>query len=124
MSVYASPVLDTLDPDDEIFAARYYRESCTVHNDLGVYVKDLSKIVDGRDLTRVVLVDNNPMSFLAQPSNGILVSNFYDDPADETLPAVLNLLEEIDGLKDVRPKLNKMFGLREALAGVLNKQRS
>jgi len=28
---------------------------------------------------RVVLVDNNPLSFLANPSNGILVSNFVSD---------------------------------------------
>jgi CTD small phosphatase-like protein 2 len=120
MSVYASPVLDTLDPDDEIFTQRYYRETCTINEKLGIYVKDLSKIVKNRDLTRVVLVDNNPMSFLAQPSNGILVSNFYDDPRDQTLPAVYNLLDEIDGMKDVRPKLTKMFGLRTALKDVIN----
>ena len=110
--------------DDEIFTARHYRESCTVHPSLGVYVKDLSQIIDDQDLTRVVLVDNNPMSFLSQPGNGVLVSNFYDDPDDETLPAVLGLLEEIDELRDVRPKLNKMFGLREALEGVTKGKRT
>ncbi|GMI53254.1 hypothetical protein TeGR_g9025 [Tetraparma gracilis] len=122
MSVYANPVLDTLDPDDEIFSKRYYREQCTPHPSLGVYAKDLSLVVDDRDLKRVVLVDNNPMSFLTQPSNGVLVSNFYDDPEDETLPAVMGLLEELDSLPDVRPKLHKMFGLREALQGAVDKK--
>mgnify|MGYP003863252653 CR=1 FL=1 len=46
-------------------------------------------------LRRVVLVDNNPLSFLANPTNGILVSSFYNDPADKTLPAVLDLLQEL-----------------------------
>ena len=46
------------------------------------------------------------------------MSNFYDDPADETLPAVLKLLAEISDLEDVRPKLSGMFGLKEALRDV------
>ena len=50
MEVYARPVLDVLDPNDELIASRFYRDSCT-YNQLGVYVKDLSKIVpDDRDL--------------------------------------------------------------------------
>jgi hypothetical protein len=52
---------------------------------------------------------------MAQPENGILVSNFYDDSDDESLPAVYKLLEEIDELNDVRPKLDNKFGLRIAL---------
>lgn len=123
MQIYAGPVLDVLDPDDEIFQQRYYRDSCTLDSELGVYVKDLNNIVSHRDLTKVVLVDNNPMSFLAQPQNGILVSNFYDDPNDETLPAVLKLLDEICELDDVRPKLSSMFGLKEALRDVRKAKR-
>ncbi|GMH88860.1 hypothetical protein TrST_g3654 [Triparma strigata] len=123
MQIYAGPVLDVLDPDDEIFSQRYYRDSCTLDEELGVYVKDLNNIVSHRDLTKVVLVDNNPMSFLAQPQNGILVSNFYDDPNDETLPAVLKLLHEISDLEDVRPKLSSMFGLKEALRDVRKAKR-
>jgi CTD small phosphatase-like protein 2 len=79
-------VLDTLDPDDEIFSKRYYREQCTPHPSLGVYAKDLSLVVDDRDLKRVVLVDNNPMSFLTQPSNGVLVSNFCEPAPPPSAP--------------------------------------
>lgn len=49
----------------------------------GIYVKDLTVLK--LDLSRVVLVDNNPMSFLAQPSNGIPVPSWYDDPHDRSL---------------------------------------
>jgi hypothetical protein len=34
----------------------------------------------------------------------------------------MGLLEELDSLPDVRPKLHKMFGLREALQGAVDKK--
>ena len=67
---------------------------------------------------RVVLVDNNPYSFLANPQNGVLVSNFYDDPKDDTLQAVIELLQELDTVEDVRPVLHGKFGLQDALREV------
>ena len=136
LEVYASPLLDVLDPDKNMFAGRFYRENCTYDSSLGVFVKDLNNIVlkgniKGNDADsaepifnekRVVLVDNNPYSFLANPKNGILVSNFYDDPKDDTLQAVLDLLNELDTVEDVRPVLDLRFGLREALKEVSNTQ--
>ena len=68
---------------------------------------------------RVVLVDNNPLSFLPNPSNGILVSSFYDDPKDDTLEAVMELLHELDDSEDVRPILDDRFGLKDALDDVV-----
>lgn len=134
MEVYASPLLDRLDPDGSMFHKRYYRDQCTYDPSLGVYVKDLKQTVKAKaasynnsnselkDLVsssyngaRVVLVDNNPMSFLANPMNGILVSNFYDDPKDDTLQAVLDLLNDLEGEDDVRPVLDEKFGLKDAL---------
>lgn len=74
-------------------------------------------------LRRVVLVDNNPLSFLANPTNGILVSSFYNDPADKTLPAVLDLLAELEPLEDVRPTLDSRFGLKAALSEIQGNKR-
>ena len=54
-------------------------------------------------------------SFLANPEHGILVSSFYDDCRDTTLPAVLDLLHELDKHEDVRPVLDAKFRLRQAL---------
>jgi len=71
------------------------------------------------DERRVVLVDNNPLSFLPNPSNGILVSSFYDDPKDDTLEAVMELLNELDETEDVRPVLEERFGLKDALKDVM-----
>lgn len=52
---------------------------------------------------------------MANPEHGILVSSFYDDWRDTTLPAVLDLLHELDKHEDVRPVLNAKFRLRQAL---------
>lgn len=139
MEVYASPVLDVLDPSGDMFRGRLYREQCTYDEVLNVYTKDLCNVLrhrralqhaDGHGLAgdpgggficderRVVLVDNNPVSFIPNPSNGILVSNFYDDPKDDTLEACMELLLELDETEDVRPLLDGKFGLKDALEDV------
>jgi Dullard-like phosphatase family protein len=118
MEVYAGPVLDKLDPTGTKFAGRWYRETCQSCPEHGAYIKNLRNLphsVKMGDMTRIVLVDNNPLSFLAQPNNGILVSNFYNDPTDSTLPAVWQLLQELDDCEDVRPILQERFRLKEAL---------
>lgn len=138
MEVYASPVLNKIDPHGSMFAGRFYREHCAYDPDVGAYAKDLCDVlrmrkariggdssadhdecIDGPcDERRVVLVDNNPLSFLPNPSNGILVSSFYDDPKDDTLEAVMELLHELDDSDDVRPILDDRFGLKDALDDV------
>ena len=64
---------------------------------------------------RIVLVYNNPLPFLTNPSNDILVKSFYSDVSDMTLLAVLQLLEELDQHRDVCPHLDKKIGLKSAL---------
>jgi RNA polymerase II subunit A small phosphatase-like protein len=58
---YAEPVIRNLNVDvDHIL----YRDSCTKvrqHSGEEIYVKDLSKL--GRDLSRVILVDNSPTCY-------------------------------------------------------------
>lgn len=115
MEVYAKPVLKKLDPHGDIFTACWYRESCQLDSSVGAYVKNLGFCWDNEQLKRTVLVDNNPLSFLANPENGILVSSFYNDHKDTTLPAVMDLLHELDQEEDVRPVLDARFRLRQAL---------
>jgi Dullard-like phosphatase family protein len=123
MEVYAKPVLRMLDPHGTIFTHCWYRESCTLDSSVGAYVKNLADTWGDTDqLKRTVLVDNNPLSFLANPDNGILVSSFYNDPKDTTLPAVLELLDELNKEEDVRPVLESRFGLRQALDELSNGQ--
>ncbi len=69
----------------------------------------------GSDEKRLVLIDKKFMSVLANPLNGMLVCNFYDDPKDETIGlSGIDLLLELEQEEDVRPFLDK-FGLKDAL---------
>lgn len=111
--VYAQSVLQKLDPDGSIFTNCLYREDCTYDPVMRAYVKDLNQHFVSTKKT--VLVDNNHLSFLANPQNGILVTNFFDDPNDTTLLAVLDLLEELAPEEDVRPILEDRFGLTDFL---------
>jgi CTD small phosphatase-like protein 2 len=58
---YADAVLDYLDPNNELFSFRLYREHCIRTRD-GIYMKDL-RIIQNRNLKDVVLVDNAVYSF-------------------------------------------------------------
>lgn len=116
VSIYADPLLDHLDPQGRL-AGRWYREHCQYDAGQQAHVKRLERLPCYTP-SRTVLVDNNPLSFLANPENGILVSSFYNDPADTSLSAVWNLLEELDGHDDVRPVLEQRFGLRSALSEI------
>jgi len=53
------------------------------------HIKDLSRL--GRDLARVVLVDNSAWSFLAQPANGVPVAPFLGNLGDRRAPPARGL---------------------------------
>ena len=80
---YADVVLDYLDPNNEFFQYRLYRESWTQIWD-GVYIKDLS-IIKNRQLENLIIVDNAVLSFGFHLDNGIPILPFYDDHNDEEL---------------------------------------
>lgn len=63
---YADPVANLLDKWG-VFRARLFRESCVFHR--GNYVKDLSRL--GRDLHKVVIMDNSPASYIFHPDNAV-----------------------------------------------------
>ncbi|XP_072142151.1 carboxy-terminal domain RNA polymerase II polypeptide A small phosphatase 1-like isoform X3 [Dermacentor andersoni] len=67
---YADPVADLLDKWG-VFRARLFRESCVFYR--GNYVKRFPPVQDlgrlGRDLHRVVIIDNSPASYIFHPDN-------------------------------------------------------
>lgn len=71
-------------------------------------------------MSRTVLVDNNPLSFICQPTNGVLVASFYDDPNDTALASVMQLIRHLDHAGDVRPILKDMFRLDTLLGEYRN----
>lgn len=60
--IYADKIIDLLDPEKKLVKHRLYRNSCMAFNPL--LVKDLNIL--GRDLSKTIIVDNNPSSFAFQ----------------------------------------------------------
>lgn len=54
------------------FRNRLFRESCVFHK--GNYVKDLSRL--GRDLDKVIIIDNSPVSYIFHPENAVSLHPF------------------------------------------------
>jgi len=79
---YAKPILDYIDPDGDLLPYRLFRQH-TVEKANKEYVKDLGKL--GRDMKRVMLIDNNPDAMARFPRNCYLIPDFYGDPKDDEL---------------------------------------
>jgi len=98
LSKYADPLLDLLDPTNEI-SKRLFRENCVFYD--GHYVKDLSLL--NRDISQTIIVDNSPMSYIFHPENAIDCTSFFDDPTDVELWQIADFLLSIKNCDDVRP---------------------
>lgn len=79
-----------------------------------VYIKDLSRL--GRDLKRVIIVDNVPENFQLQQENGIFITSWFDDVTDTALSELSMILSDIgrqktndlrEALREYRSMLNK-----------------
>ena len=103
---YADNILNILDIDNNIIKYRLYRQHTTI---LGCSVyKDLSKL--GRDLSKVIIIDNLKENFKMQPNNGIFIKTWTNDINDVQFKDLLKILKDIANLNvnDVRPIIQKM----------------
>ena len=104
---YANLILDLIEKKNntKFFDGRLYREHATKIGNK--YIKDLSKI--GRDLSKVLIVDNNPHSFKFQHENGILINSYYGEKNnDKTLIELQKILIKIYNEKrDIRDSISK-----------------
>ncbi|KAJ2451306.1 Nuclear envelope morphology protein 1 [Coemansia sp. RSA 2424] len=103
LAEYADPVIDLLDSQNKLIEGRYFRESCVPHD--SSYAKDLAAI--DPDLSQIVLVDNSPLSYFINPTNGIPIQPWVNsDPKDEALLDLLPLLDALRFTDDVRSILS------------------
>ncbi|KAJ2157909.1 Nuclear envelope morphology protein 1 [Coemansia sp. RSA 552] len=103
LAEYADPVIDLLDVQGKYISARFFRESCVPHD--SSYAKDLAAI--DADLSQIVLVDNSPLSYFINPTNGIPIQPWINsDPKDEALLDLLPLLDALRFTDDVRSVLS------------------
>ncbi|XP_072568268.1 CTD (carboxy-terminal domain, RNA polymerase II, polypeptide A) small phosphatase-like a isoform X2 [Paramormyrops kingsleyae] len=105
LAKYADPVADLLDKWG-VFQARLFRESCVFHR--GNYVKDLSRL--GRELRRVIIVDNSPASYIFHPENAVAVQSWFDDMTDTELLDLIPVFEALSVEDDVCDALSSLRG--------------
>ncbi|XP_048884436.1 carboxy-terminal domain RNA polymerase II polypeptide A small phosphatase 1-like isoform X4 [Brienomyrus brachyistius] len=96
LAKYADPVSDLLDKWGA-FRTRLFRESCVFHR--GNYVKDLSCL--GRELGKVIIVDNSPASYIFHPDNAVPVASWFDDMSDTELLDLIPFFERLSKVQDV-----------------------
>ncbi|KAM6375049.1 CTD small phosphatase-like protein isoform 2-T5 [Alca torda] len=103
LAKYADPVADLLDRWG-VFRARLFRESCVFHR--GNYVKDLSRL--GRELSKVIIVDNSPASYIFHPENAVPVQSWFDDMTDTELLDLIPFFEGLSKEEEVYSMLHKL----------------
>lgn len=111
-----------------IFQKRYYRGSCIFIDGKG-YVKDLSVLLKNEsslmnkmrtptkipknskplDYSKVIIIDNSPISYVKHQNNGLMIEGWINDPDDTELLNLLPLLNSLRFVSDVRCVL----GLKE-----------
>ena len=110
---YADIVIDGLDCKD-LIDYRLYRQHTTVIN--GVNIKDLSKL--GRDLNKIIIIDNIEENYQLQPNNGLNISDFEGDENDNELEYLLEDLLKLvqqpgknvcDELNTIRRNMQKRY---------------
>jgi CTD small phosphatase-like protein 2 len=97
--------LDAIEQDRLYFDYRLYRQHTIIfEND---FVKDISRL--GRDLSKIIIVDNMPQNFRLQKENGIFIKTFYgEDPDDTALMDLIPILKKVaQDKKDIRTSLMK-----------------
>ena len=102
LSQYASPLIDILDPKNKF--KRLFRENCLKRN--GFYIKDLNQI--GKNFKDIIIIDNNPISFIMNQDNGLPIMTWYENMNDNELIKLIPLLEYLSNVNDVRPIINQI----------------
>jgi len=120
---YADTILDYIDPNNEYFQFRLYRDACIpIQNKL--YIKDL-RIIKDYDPSNVILMDNSLYSFMNQPSNGMLVNSFYTNNNDtQLINAKSFLIDHIYPCEDVRKECEKWYHFTKLFYKGTSKEKS
>jgi Dullard-like phosphatase family protein len=85
---YAVPIIQEIEKPKKFFDYYFFREHTVIYgND---FVKDISRI--GRDIKKIIIVDNSENNFKLNLDNGIKIAPFYGDKNDNVLYELKNLI--------------------------------
>lgn len=119
---YTDELLKILDPNKELFQTLLYTNACYLfeikEENIIYMIKDISRFRN-RDIRRSVLLDPRPINYMMTPENCIPCSEynaeFDTQNSDSTLLLMMDELEEIKDLEDVRPFLKEKYNIRQIL---------
>ena len=97
MEEYASPVIDLMNKNN-VVKGKFFRQDCIFTD--GLYIKDLYKV--SNNLKDVIIIDNNPSSYVTNEDNGIPIKTWYEDLNDNELMKLIPLLKYLSNVDDVR----------------------
>ena len=72
---YADVIINEIEKKRKFFDYNFYREHTVIYKD--TFVKDISRI--GRDIKRIIIIDNNERNFILNKENGIKIAPYYGD---------------------------------------------
>ena len=85
---YAQPIINEIELDNKYFDYNFFREHSVISgND---FVKDISRI--GRDMKKIIIIDNMEQNFRLNKKNGIKIKAFYGDQNDKILFELCKIL--------------------------------
>ena len=98
---YSKPLLKFIDKN-QVIKHVYNREYCKYYE--GYFFKDLGILY--RDYKDLIIIDNNPVSYLFNKENGIPIKSWFDDPNDSELIKLIPFMKFLGKVYDVRPFVN------------------
>ena len=72
---YADVIINEIEKSRKYFDYKFYREHTVIYKD--TFVKDISRI--GRDMSKIIIIDNNESNFILNKENGIKIAPYYGD---------------------------------------------
>lgn len=119
---YTDRLIEIIDPKREIFDHILTQDACydfvKEDEDIHFLIKDISRFKN-RDIRRSVLADSKPLNFIMTPENGLPVSPYdaenHGQGVDEYLLALIEEIEDLRKMKDVRPYLETNYKVRQSL---------
>ena len=117
---YADLIISGLDPDGVVSDKLYRQHTINIGNS---YIKDLEKL--GRDIKKIIIIDNISENFSQQPENGLNIIDFEGNEYDDELKFLKEDLIKLVKLKpdDVRyylKDIQKKMDKRAVLFKTLN----
>ena len=103
LAQYSTTLMNIIDKNKVILKV-LNREHCQFKR--GLFFKNLN--IFNRDYKDIIILDNNPLSYIFNKSNGIPIPTWIDDPNDKELLKLIPILKYLSKLNDVRPFINKI----------------